>query len=127
MTMRLLGLVLAQPQLLARHAQAYAELAAAEWAEAAAGLRRRALLQAMGGCGLALAVALAGVAVLLWAVTPPAQVHAPWALWAVPLLPAGLGVACLAAARRIGRAAAFLRVRRQWQADRAMLHEAGLL
>jgi len=127
MTMPWLRLVLAEPQLLARHAQAYAELAAAEWTEAASSLRRRMRLQALGWCGLMLAMLLAGVAVLLWAVTPPAQVHAPWALWAVPLLPAALAFACLAAARRIGRAAAFTLLRRQWQADRAMLHEAGLL
>ena len=127
MTMTWLRLVLAEPQLLTRHAQAYAELAATEWAEAAASLRRRTLLQVLGWCALVLAVLLAGVAVLLWAVTPPAQVHAPWALWAVPLLPAGLAIVCLAAARRLGRSATFTLVRRQWQADRAMLHEAGLL
>jgi uncharacterized membrane protein YqjE len=121
---RLLRLALTQPQLLAGHAEAYAELASAEFGEAAGSLKRQALLAAAGLCGLAVAAVLAGVAFLLWAVTPAAQIHAAWALFATPLLPALAGLACLLAARRAARAEAFAAVRRQLRADIAMLREA---
>lgn len=121
---RLLRLALTQPQLLAGHAQAYAALASAEFGEAAGNLKRQALLAAAGLCGLAVAAVLSGVALMLWAVTPPLQIHAAWALFATPLLPALAGVACLLAARRAAQAEAFAAVRRHLQADIAMLCEA---
>lgn len=119
----LLRLLATQPQLLADHAEAYAELAATELGEASVQWRRSALLQVLGLCGVSAGVVLAGVALMLWAAVPIAQIHAPWALVAAPLLPAALGLGCLMAARRCGRAAAFAGVRRQWQADLAMLRE----
>jgi uncharacterized membrane protein YqjE len=120
---RLLRLLVTQPQLLADHAEAYAELAAAELGEASAQWQRRTLLLGIGLCGLGIGVTLAGVALMLWATVPAAQVHAPWVLVAAPLLPAALGLGCLGAARSAGRPAAFAGVRRQWQADLAVLQE----
>lgn len=120
---RLLRLALTQPQVLAGHAEAYAELASAELGEAVGSLKRQALFAAAGLCGLAVATVLAGVAILLWAVTPPMQVHDAWALWTTPLLPALAGLACLLAARRAAQAESFAAVRRHLQADIAMLCE----
>lgn len=121
---RLLRLALTQPQVLADHAEAYAELASAEFGEAAGSLKRQALLAAAGLCGLAVAAVLAGVALMLWAVTPPQQIHAAWALFATPLLPALAGVACLLAAWRAAQAESFTAVRRHLKADIAMLHQS---
>jgi uncharacterized membrane protein YqjE len=120
---RLLRLAWSQPQLLAGHAEAYAELASAEFGEAAGSLKRQALLAAAGLCGLAVAAVLGGVALMLWAVTPPLQIHAAWALFVSPLIPAAAGLLCLLLARQAGQAASFATLRRQLQADMALLRE----
>lgn len=125
MILRLIRLAVAQPQLLADHADAYAELAAAELGDVSTRLKRQTLFLAAALCSLSVAMALGGVAVMLWAVTPPAQIHTPWALAVVPLLPAVIALGCVLAARRAGRIAAFAAVRRQVRADMAMLHETG--
>lgn len=114
-----------RPQWLAEHAQAYAELVAAEVGAVSATWKRQALLNAVALCGLAVATVLAGVALMLWAVIPEAQIQAPWALLAAPSLPALLALGCLWAARRLGNpGGAFDSVRRQVQADLTLLREA---
>lgn len=120
----LLRLAMTQPQVLAGHAQAYAELASAEFGEAATRLKRQALLTAAGLCGIAVAAVQGGVALMLWAVTPSPQIHAAWALLVAPLLPALAGLACLLAARQAARAESFAAVRRHLQADVDMLRES---
>jgi uncharacterized membrane protein YqjE len=121
---RLLRVCSLPRNLLAAHVRAYGQLAGLELDQAVALWRRRALLQATGlGAALA-ATGLAGVALMLWAVVPPAQVHAPWALWAVPLLPAVLALGCLWAGRARAQAPAFAGVRRQLAADLALLRQA---
>ena len=122
----LLHLLSTQPQLLAGHAQAYGELAAAEVAALAARWRRRLLLQLVALCLAGVTLALAGTALLLWAVTPPGQIHQPWLLWAVPLLPAVVAAVLLWAAREGEGARAgapFDGLREQLQADWAMLRD----
>lgn len=69
----LLHLIASRPQLLADHAAAYAELVAAEFGAETSALKRQALLGALGIGGLGVAAVLAGVAVMLWAVLPAAQ------------------------------------------------------
>lgn len=83
-----------RPELLAEHAGAYVDLAAAEVDLAARQVRTRAALMAAAlACG-ALGVGLAGTALLLLAVTPLQAMPAPWALAAAPAVPlaAALGL-----------------------------------
>ncbi len=110
-----------RPELLAEHAGAYLELASAEAAEAATRLRVRAVLTvAAAGCA-ALGIGLAGVALLLLAVVPTAQMPAPWALAAVPAVPllAALGMWAWQRQNRLDLSFALLR--EQLALDRALL------
>ena len=119
----LLRLIASEPQLLADHAQAYAELAGDETGQVAKAWTRRAALFAAALCGLGLACILAGVALMLWAVVPVAQMPAPWALIVVPLPALVLAGACLWAARTPAPGAAFGKLRQQLQADLVLLRE----
>lgn len=121
----LLHLVATQPQLLAEHAEAYAEMVATQVGAVSASWKRRAVLNAVALCCLGVAAVLGGVALMLWAVIPPADIHSPWALLAGPLLPAVAAAACLAAARSGGESAGFGALREQLHADIVMLREAG--
>lgn len=120
----LFHLIASRPQLLADHAQAYAELVAAEIPRVSAAWKRSALLTAAAVLGMALALGLAGVALMLWAVLPEASMRAPWALLVVPLVPLTAALVCLLAAQRGGERAAFDELRLQVQADIGMLREA---
>lgn len=119
----LLHLVTSQPHLLADHAEAYADLFGAELDAASTSWKRKALLSAVALCSAGVAAVLAGVALMLWAVIPPADIHAPWALIAAPLLPLLAAGACLLAARTPPGEAAFDAMRQQVKADVAMLRE----
>ena len=119
----LLHLAASQPQWLAEHAEAYADLVADEIGQASQGLRRRALLGALGLCSGVVAAALAGVALMLWAVVPADAIHAPWALIAAPLLPALATAGCLLANGAARRGAAFATLREQLKADFVLLRE----
>jgi uncharacterized membrane protein YqjE len=122
----LLYLLAEQPAVLAEHAQAYADLVGEELAQAKRALRRRFVLHAVVMCSVALGVGLGGVALLLWAVTPPAQIHAPWLMVCVPLPPLLLALGCLraAASTRGSDVALFGNLRQQMAADRAALVSA---
>lgn len=119
----LLHLIATQPQLLADHAEAYAELVAAEIGNVSAAWKRRAMLNAVALCCLVVAAVLAGVALMLWAVIPAAPMQALWVLIAVPLTPIAVAVGCLLAARPQDDGNPFDNVRRQVKADMAMLRE----
>lgn len=86
----LLHLALEQPELLIEHAAAYSALLASESADAMALLERRLLLRLLAFLALAVALILAGMALMLALVLPnvPDSVWLPW----VPL-PALLGAA----------------------------------
>jgi len=71
---------------------------------------------------LCVALVLAGVAVMFWAVTPDARILAPWALFAAPGVPALIGVICLVASRRSPEPG-FVELKQQLAADLAMLRE----
>ncbi len=121
----LLHLLATQPNLLADHAEAYADLVTAEVATTVAAGKRRTILYASALCFTGVSVVLVGVAVMAWAVVPVDRMHAPWLLAFVPLPTIAAAVACLLAARTPGQPGAFEAVRRQIKADMAMLRAAG--
>ncbi len=121
----LLRLVTNQPQLLAEHAEAYADLFGEELGAASAMWKRQALLGAVALCGLGVGAVLAGVALMLWAVIPAADIQAPWALIAAPSLPLLAAIACAMAARAETTDGVFGAMREQVKADVAMLREVG--
>lgn len=118
----LLRLVATQPQLLADHAEAYAGLVAEELGKTGAVLKRRALLAAVALSLTAVAVVLAGVALMLWAVLPATAIQAPWALVVAPAVPALVALACALAAKQ-EQPSAFADLRQQMAADLVMLRE----
>lgn len=119
----LLHLIATQPQLLADHAEAYADLLGEELGSASAIWKRRLALHAVALCSLGVSAVLGGVALMLWAVIPPADIQAPWALIAGPSLPLAVALGCLWAARPQPSAGTFDNVKRQMKADVAMLRE----
>ncbi|MEY4907195.1 MAG: hypothetical protein RL260_913 [Pseudomonadota bacterium] len=121
----LLHLITTRPQLLVDHAQAYAELAGADLDVVTGAWKRQFRLVAMALCGAAVATVLAGVALMLWAVIPAAQIEAPWALVAAPLLPALVAVWCVLAIRVGGDQQVFGNLKEQVQADLLMLRQVG--
>lgn len=120
----LLNVLATRPQLLAEHAQAYAELVAAELPQASSAWLRQAQLKGLAALGLLSTVLLAGVASLLWATVPLTSMPRPWLLLVVPLVPAIAGIVCLVAAKS-GPDGRFLSdLRQQLSADLAMLQTA---
>lgn len=120
----LLHLILTQPQLLADHVEAYAELVGADIGAASSLWKKRAMLHALALCCLGVAVVLAGVALMLWAVIPATGIQALWTLIATPLLPFVVALTCLKAASLLDSSRAFDNLREQLKADMVMLREA---
>ncbi len=119
----LFNLIATRPHMLAEHAEAYAELVSAELGTASASWKRGAILNVAALSCLVLAVSLAGVALMFWAVIPLPQMQAPWALIAVPLAPLVIAAGCLLAARTPLERNPFDTLRKQVKADIAMLRE----
>ena len=71
----------------------------------------------------AVSLVLAGVAVMLWAVTPLPQIHQPLALLATPLVPAVTAIFCWWYARGLNEERVFDKLRQQIRADLLMLRE----
>jgi hypothetical protein len=122
----LFHLIATRPQLLAEHAEAYAELVSVEAPRISAAFRRSAWLLALAFGSLGAGVVLAGVGVMLWATAPEAQIRLPWTLVAVPALPLLAGLLCVLAARRGREREAFDTLRQQVRADIALLRETAL-
>ena len=118
-------LVATQPQLLGQHAQAYGELLGTELSTQAAFWGRRAILSALAVCFLSVSLVLAGVALMLWTTLVPEPRAALWVLLTVPAAPAATALLCygLARHRSAADAQAFAELRRQMQADMALLRE----
>lgn len=113
-----------RPELLAEHAGAYADLAGAQASEAWRNLRRKLAWGLAAGVMAGLALALAGVALLLLAHTPLAQWQMPWLLAAVPGVPALLAALCTwQALRQPLRFELRRMLQQQWAADAALLSE----
>lgn len=120
----LFKLMAAHPTVLTDHVEAYASLAAQEFGTAATQWRSRVLKTGIAMCCAASAAVLAGVALMLWASTAPADLHAPWALWVAPGLPALAAVTCWWLARDEPAKGAFAILRGQFSEDMALLREA---
>lgn len=123
----LLQLIATQPHLLADHAQAYANLVTVEVEELTDTWRRRAFLVTVATLCMALAVGLAGVAILLWSALPASLMRAPWALVAVPSILVAASVACMLVVRSERRSDSFGSLRQQVRADLMMLREMAVL
>ena len=120
----LLRLIATHPQLLVDHVEAYADLLAEEIGHVSTAWKRRTLLQAVALCSVAVAAVLAGVAIMLWATVPLAEMHAPWALVAAPLLPIAIAIGCLVAAGQL-TTKNFDYMRQQIKVDMDLLREVG--
>ena len=117
----LLALLATRPQLLADHAQAYAALFNEEFDQARASWQRTAVLQAVALCCVSAAAVLAGVALMLWAISPALPAQAQWVLPVTPLAPLLVALICLMMARRAARHDAFANLCRQIDSDMAIL------
>ena len=121
----LLNLVANRPQLLTEHAEAYAALVASEVGRWATLWQRRALLRALAGCCVLVAVVLAGVALMLWSVLPGlSSAQAAWVLVIVPLMPLLAALGCLIATPPPAERSALEAIRQQVDADLALLRQA---
>jgi len=119
----LLDLLVTQPALLADHALAYVELTAQEAAQYSRAFKRRMVLTATALCCATLACALAGVACMLWFVSPIAHEGFPWPLVVVPLLPLVALLWCMNKLDAVVDEPGFDGVRNQLIADKALLSE----
>jgi len=122
----LFHLATSQPQLLADHVEAYADLASCELRVATAQWKRRLSLHLAGAAALGATLVLTGIAIMLWGVLPATSMSQPWLLWLVPTVPALAGIGCCWLAGPDASAQNFALLRRQWAADRAMLREASV-
>jgi len=120
----LFRLIATRPQLLADHLEAYAELVADEAGRAAGRIKRGLLLQAVAICCAGMAGVLGGVALMLWAVIPAADIQAPWALLVAPGVPLAVALACVVVARSGAGGSALGNIGAQVRADMAMFRDA---
>ncbi len=111
----------ARPHLLAAHAAAYAALAQAEAATSTRLIRQRALLIAVCASGLLVGSMLLGVALMLWASSPPGTMALPVVLWAVPALPLLLAAWAAWALSRAGTWPLWAALKMQAANDMALL------
>lgn len=118
-----LKLIATEPQLVGDHVEAYAELVGEEISKVSSGWIRRIALWAVAGVLALVGLLLVGVALLVWAATPDADLRSGWLLVIVPLVPlVGAGV-CAMTARAHTISNAFDTVKAQLNADMAMLRE----
>jgi hypothetical protein len=115
----ILRLALARPDLLADHASAYAELAAASAREAIVDWRLRLVGWVLLAAGVLLCITFGGVALMLHGAV--AAVPTPWLLWAVPAAPALLALLGAWLARRRMPVGGGMSITRQFEADLALL------
>jgi hypothetical protein len=123
----LLRLVAAHPNLIATHAESYARMLSDEVAASSTALTRRVCV---GGAALALLLIgflLAGVGVMLWGTLPLVRVNTGWVLIAVPGVPLALSALFFIVLKSDSRPIGFTKIKAQFKADVAMLHETGAL
>lgn len=123
MSSNLLRVMVQQPDVLLDHAQAYVELFEAELATLGTATARRIYVSTAMVCCIAIAVTLAGMALMLVFLLPHADAYALWALGVIPLVPFAAGLWCVVALRSTP-AVPFALLRRQITADIHMLRGA---
>jgi uncharacterized membrane protein YqjE len=116
-------LLATEPALVTEHLGAYASLVGRETEQVKDNLMVRLLLTILCVTCVGIAAVLAGVAVMLWAVTPGLSQQAEWALCAAPAVPAIVALLSGLYARRPSAQRAFAAVHEQIATDLRMLHE----
>lgn len=110
-----------QPGLFLEHADAYADLAAAELAAWRERLQQRAVLTVAALLSALLGLMLAGVAGLLAAALPLNSMPLPWLLWVLPLACLVLAAGLTLRVRRLEAGNTFTSLREQMAQDLATL------
>ena len=119
----LLRLAATEPHLIGDHVEAYAALVGDEVGKVSTSFITRAALYAAALLLVAVGLVLVGVALLFCAAVPTSDYPAPWAMFAVPLAPFVIAVVCLVFAHSRPTEKAFDTLKKQLNADMAMLRE----
>lgn len=119
----LLRLAATEPHLLGDHVEAYAALVGEEVSKVSTSLITRVALYAAALCMVAVGLVLVGVALLFCAAVPSSGYPSPWAMFVVPLVPFVLAAGCFFFARSKPTEKAFDAIKKQLNADMAMLRE----
>lgn len=119
----LLNKIAAQPGVFVEHAGAYAWLAAVEARELGRAWQRRALWLALALLFTLVALTLTGMALLLAAALPTAEMPAPFVLIWLPLCAWAAAIGCAGLARHAATTGAFAHLRSQWSADLDLLRQ----
>jgi hypothetical protein len=119
----LLRLAATQPQLIGDHVENYAALVGEEVSKVSTSWLTKIGLYAGALFLFVIGLTLVGVALMLRATVPASDYSAGWALFVVPLTPFVLGAICVVVARAKTIEKAFDTVKKQINADMAMLRE----
>lgn len=119
----LLRLAATEPHLLGDHVEAYAALVGEEVNKVSASMITRVALYGAALCMVAVGLVLIGVALLFCAAIPSSDYPAPWAMFVVPLAPLIIAAACVFFARSKPTEKPFDTLKKQLNADMAMLRE----
>lgn len=119
----LLRLAATEPHLIGDHVEAYAALVGEEVNKVSTSLIMRIALYGAALFMVAVGVVLIGVALLLCAALPSSDYPAPWAMFVVPLAPFVIAVGCVVFAKRRPAEKPFDTIKKQLNADMAMLRE----
>lgn len=119
----LLRLLASEPQILGDHVSAYAEMVGDEVRKTGSAVGRRVALYGVAAVLFLVGLIFVGTALMLWAAIPAGDIHAPWLLVVVPLVPLIAGAVCFFSARKNPVESAFDKVKAQVNADMAMLRE----
>lgn len=123
----LLQLMASEPELLSEHLQSYAELLGEEVGSFQGQFKRHWVMFTVLALLVTVTLILSGVGLMLWLITPSAQLQqlqVPWALW---LVPTGMAALCAVIAlimKQEERTPGFQALRQQIAADVAMLKQA---
>jgi hypothetical protein len=119
----IIRLIASQPQILIDHAEAYSDLLSCELVEASGAWKMCFIYSALTLMMVCIALALSGVALMLWATTPADQIHSLWILWFVPILALCGTLFSAKMAHLYTQRGAFKYLKSQIKADMAMLRE----
>ena len=119
----LLRLAATQPHLIGDHVEAYAALVGEEVNKVSTSLILRVALYGAALCFLLVGLVLVGVALLFCAAVPSSEYPAAWAMFVIPLAPFVFAAACILFALNKPSEKPFDTIKKQLNADMAMLRE----